>query len=300
MTVCVCLSFCVCAFRAWRFIMQTFRKSGSLLVTVPSLQESLDALQVKFVREMNSGMWSSSSVTAIRLCPAGGAAARLGEGTSCGLWRLLGQRHRPRGPQTDPPVPGHVNWSGLISISMNWFALFWTGTWTSRDRFGSDLNLSGTDLDSAVRFWFELVWVDPDWYVPVWNNLMWSSFDWSDSWSGLTWWASLEYPYWTVHGLVWFMHLSDSWSGLSWTGLEFPALAWPHLDWSSTSQYWFWSSFQTGLIPGGLNWSGPGFYRLRIRILVAVLSWKLFSQVCPILEIKTNSPFFCLFLLLQF
>uniref|UniRef100_A0A2I4AJ46 Uncharacterized protein zgc:109986 n=1 Tax=Austrofundulus limnaeus TaxID=52670 RepID=A0A2I4AJ46_AUSLI len=31
---------------AWRFIMQTFRKTGSLLVTVPSLQESLNALQV--------------------------------------------------------------------------------------------------------------------------------------------------------------------------------------------------------------------------------------------------------------
>ncbi|MED6271375.1 hypothetical protein CHARACLAT_019634 [Characodon lateralis] len=31
---------------AWKFIMQTFRKRGSLLVTVPSLQESLDALQV--------------------------------------------------------------------------------------------------------------------------------------------------------------------------------------------------------------------------------------------------------------
>uniref|UniRef100_A0A3B4XFL2 Zgc:109986 n=2 Tax=Seriola lalandi dorsalis TaxID=1841481 RepID=A0A3B4XFL2_SERLL len=31
--------------RAWRFIMQNFRKTGSLLVTVPSLQESLDALQ---------------------------------------------------------------------------------------------------------------------------------------------------------------------------------------------------------------------------------------------------------------
>ncbi|XP_008312842.1 uncharacterized protein LOC103381983 [Cynoglossus semilaevis] len=31
--------------RAWEFIIQNFRKSGSLLVTVPSLQESLDALQ---------------------------------------------------------------------------------------------------------------------------------------------------------------------------------------------------------------------------------------------------------------
>lgn len=31
--------------RAWRFIMQTFRRSGSLLITVPSLQESLSALQ---------------------------------------------------------------------------------------------------------------------------------------------------------------------------------------------------------------------------------------------------------------
>ncbi|CAN9501921.1 unnamed protein product [Ophioblennius macclurei] len=31
--------------RAWRFIMKTFRRSGSLLVTVPSLQESLGALQ---------------------------------------------------------------------------------------------------------------------------------------------------------------------------------------------------------------------------------------------------------------
>ncbi|KAG7238085.1 hypothetical protein INR49_031439 [Caranx melampygus] len=31
--------------RAWRFIMQNFRKTGSLLVTVPSLQESLDTLQ---------------------------------------------------------------------------------------------------------------------------------------------------------------------------------------------------------------------------------------------------------------
>ncbi|XP_038156796.1 uncharacterized protein zgc:109986 [Cyprinodon tularosa] len=30
---------------AWRFIMQAFRRKGSLLVTVPSLQESLDALQ---------------------------------------------------------------------------------------------------------------------------------------------------------------------------------------------------------------------------------------------------------------
>ncbi|XP_061599691.1 uncharacterized protein zgc:109986 [Cololabis saira] len=32
--------------RAWRFIMQTFRRTGSLLVTVPSLQDSLGALQV--------------------------------------------------------------------------------------------------------------------------------------------------------------------------------------------------------------------------------------------------------------
>ncbi|XP_026164141.1 uncharacterized protein LOC113131273 isoform X2 [Mastacembelus armatus] len=32
--------------RAWRFIMQNFKKRGSLLVTVPSLQESLSALQV--------------------------------------------------------------------------------------------------------------------------------------------------------------------------------------------------------------------------------------------------------------
>lgn len=31
--------------RAWRFIMTNFRKTGSLLVTVPSLQESLSALQ---------------------------------------------------------------------------------------------------------------------------------------------------------------------------------------------------------------------------------------------------------------
>ncbi|XP_028251356.1 uncharacterized protein LOC114427465 isoform X2 [Parambassis ranga] len=31
--------------RAWRFIMQTFRRTGSLLVTVPSLQDSLNALQ---------------------------------------------------------------------------------------------------------------------------------------------------------------------------------------------------------------------------------------------------------------
>nr|XP_020442033.1 uncharacterized protein LOC109951720 isoform X1 [Monopterus albus] len=31
--------------RAWRFIMQNLRKRGSLLVTVPSLQESLSALQ---------------------------------------------------------------------------------------------------------------------------------------------------------------------------------------------------------------------------------------------------------------
>ncbi|XP_008275334.1 uncharacterized protein LOC103353920 isoform X2 [Stegastes partitus] len=31
--------------RAWRFIIHSFRKSGSLLVTVPSLQESLSALQ---------------------------------------------------------------------------------------------------------------------------------------------------------------------------------------------------------------------------------------------------------------
>ncbi|XP_007578198.1 uncharacterized protein LOC103156174 [Poecilia formosa] len=31
---------------AWKFIMQAFRRRGALLVTVPSLQESLDALQV--------------------------------------------------------------------------------------------------------------------------------------------------------------------------------------------------------------------------------------------------------------
>ncbi|KAF7651680.1 hypothetical protein LDENG_00107230 [Lucifuga dentata] len=31
--------------KVWRFIMQTFRKKGSLLVTVPSLQEALSALQ---------------------------------------------------------------------------------------------------------------------------------------------------------------------------------------------------------------------------------------------------------------
>lgn len=32
--------------RAWKFIMQNFRKKGSLLVTVPSLHESLNPLQV--------------------------------------------------------------------------------------------------------------------------------------------------------------------------------------------------------------------------------------------------------------
>ncbi|XP_072221918.1 uncharacterized protein [Leuresthes tenuis] len=32
--------------RAWKFIMQTFRRRGSLLVTVPSLQDSLNALQM--------------------------------------------------------------------------------------------------------------------------------------------------------------------------------------------------------------------------------------------------------------
>uniref|UniRef100_A0A8D3AML1 Zgc:109986 n=1 Tax=Scophthalmus maximus TaxID=52904 RepID=A0A8D3AML1_SCOMX len=31
--------------KAWRFVMQNFKKRGSLLVTVPSLQESLNALQ---------------------------------------------------------------------------------------------------------------------------------------------------------------------------------------------------------------------------------------------------------------
>lgn len=34
-------------FRAWTFIMQNFRRAGCLLVTVPSLQESLNHLQVK-------------------------------------------------------------------------------------------------------------------------------------------------------------------------------------------------------------------------------------------------------------
>lgn len=50
----VCLSvyqgiygLCVCLCSAWSFIMQNFRKRGSLLVTVPSLQESLKTLQVK-------------------------------------------------------------------------------------------------------------------------------------------------------------------------------------------------------------------------------------------------------------
>ncbi|KAF6724137.1 hypothetical protein FQA47_003587 [Oryzias melastigma] len=33
--------------RAWNFIMQNFRRTGCLLVTVPSLQESLDALQIR-------------------------------------------------------------------------------------------------------------------------------------------------------------------------------------------------------------------------------------------------------------
>ncbi|XP_036927234.1 uncharacterized protein zgc:109986 isoform X2 [Acanthopagrus latus] len=36
---------CVCVFRAWRFIMENFRKKGSLLVTIPSLQESLSTIQ---------------------------------------------------------------------------------------------------------------------------------------------------------------------------------------------------------------------------------------------------------------
>lgn len=48
----VCLStrgfmVCVCLCSAWSFIMQNFRKRGSLLVTVPSLHQSLAALQVK-------------------------------------------------------------------------------------------------------------------------------------------------------------------------------------------------------------------------------------------------------------
>ncbi|XP_037550889.1 uncharacterized protein zgc:109986 [Nematolebias whitei] len=38
--------------RAWSFIMQTFRRRGSLLVTVPSLQESLSALQPGWVEEL--------------------------------------------------------------------------------------------------------------------------------------------------------------------------------------------------------------------------------------------------------
>lgn len=38
---------CVCLCSAWSFIMQNFRKKGSLLVTVPSLHESLKRLQVK-------------------------------------------------------------------------------------------------------------------------------------------------------------------------------------------------------------------------------------------------------------
>lgn len=50
----VCLSVCpgiygLCVYlcSAWRFVMQNFRKRGSLLVTVPSLHESLNTLQVK-------------------------------------------------------------------------------------------------------------------------------------------------------------------------------------------------------------------------------------------------------------
>ncbi len=43
--LCVCA--CVCVFRAWRFIMDNFRRKGSLLVTVPSLQESLNNVQVR-------------------------------------------------------------------------------------------------------------------------------------------------------------------------------------------------------------------------------------------------------------
>lgn len=38
---------CVCLCSAWSFIVQNFRKRGSLLVTVPSLEESLKTLQVK-------------------------------------------------------------------------------------------------------------------------------------------------------------------------------------------------------------------------------------------------------------
>uniref|UniRef100_A0A1A8FN84 Methyltransferase type 11 domain-containing protein n=1 Tax=Nothobranchius korthausae TaxID=1143690 RepID=A0A1A8FN84_9TELE len=34
--------------RSWKFIMQNFRRPGSLLVSVPSLQESLNALQMPF------------------------------------------------------------------------------------------------------------------------------------------------------------------------------------------------------------------------------------------------------------
>lgn len=55
------------------------------------------------------------------LCQTG-VAAWLGGGASYQLWRLPGQRHRPRCSQTDPPVQGHLIWTGpvwsLISVEI--------------------------------------------------------------------------------------------------------------------------------------------------------------------------------------
>lgn len=143
-------------FRAWKFIMQNFRKKGSLLVTVPSLHESLDPLQVTLADVSSSYMWTIKShvVTdawslflswikslltsrtkpflvcssvCLCLCQTGGVAAWLGGGASCQLRRLPGQRRRPRCSPTDPPVQGHLIWTCLSLSSVevvlaNWYS----------------------------------------------------------------------------------------------------------------------------------------------------------------------------------
>lgn len=73
--------------------MENFRKRGALLVTVPSLQESLDALQVKTHTHTHSSFLELRKVTTS--CSSGGVAAWLGGGTSCGLRCLPGPGHRP-------------------------------------------------------------------------------------------------------------------------------------------------------------------------------------------------------------
>lgn len=84
-------------------------------------------------------------VTTPCLWPTGGAAARLGGGTSCGLQYLPGQRHRPWCAQTDPLVQGPLSWTGL-ELAVNWIKV---GSWEGSELYWTVLDQASGETRGA-------------------------------------------------------------------------------------------------------------------------------------------------------